>query len=335
MRIRGERGRRILALILTLLLVAGCFGCGKEEKEEKKLPTSEGFTNDVLMRIDGVDVSYAEANIYLLSMREEVEALYGAEIWDIRFTRENRPYSELMKERLLEKLIYIKLVCHMAPEFNVKLEADDFLNVNDYTQQYLSGITESTAKKYGITEDLVRSIYNDNVLAEKTFRTITLNADTTYSEDEVLRAKFNYIFLSKYYEDAEGNRTAFSEEDMRALWTKAETYRTAAAESKDFYNYAKGVTNASTIEITVGRADLPVKSRNAAFALHTGEMSEVIEEDDGLYIFYCADERDKAATQIAEEEKIAELSRAYFDSLYEKWKINVKIEINEALWEAM
>ncbi len=334
MRFRGKL-RKITALLLAIVLTAGLCGCGKNKEDGKKLPTSEGFTNDVLMRIGGSEVSYAEANIYLLSMREEVEALYGSEIWDIKFTREQRPYSELMKERLLEKLIYIKLVCHMADEFKVKLEADDILNVNDYTQQYLSGITEATAKKYGITEDLVRSIYNDNVLAEKTYRTITLNADATYQESEVLRAKFCYIFLNKYYEDAEGNRTALSEEDMRALWTKAESYRATALEKEDFYNYAKSVSAASTIEITVGRADLPTKSRNAAFALHTGEISEIIEEDDGLYIFYCVDEKDKAATQAAEEAKIAELSRIYFDGLYEKWKENIPIEINEALWEAM
>ena len=328
--------RRICAVILAVVLAAAMCGCGKNNEDEKKLPTSEGFTNDVLLRIGGAEVSYAEANIYLLSMREEVEALYGSEIWDIKFTREQRPYSELMKERLLEKLIYIKLVCHMADEFDVKLEADDILNVNDYTQQYLSGITESTAKKYGITEDLVRSIYNDNVLAEKTYRTITLNADNSeITEAEVLRAKFCYIFLNKYYEDAEGNRTPLSEEDMRALWTKAEGYRAAAAESQDFYNYAKGVSAASTIEITVGRADLPVKSRNAAFALHTGEISQIVEEDDGLYIFYCVDEKDKAATQAAEEARIDEVSRAYFESLYEKWKVNIPIEVNEALWEAM
>lgn len=331
-----NRCRRCLALLLAIVMAVLAFGCSKSGNEdEKKLPSSEGFSNDVLMRIGGTDVSYAEANIYLRSMREEVEALYGSEIWDLRFTRDNRTYAELMKERLLEKIIYIKLVCHMADQFDVKVSADDVLKVSEYTQQYLSGITEATAKKYGITEELVRSIYNDNVLAEKIYQTITLNANPTYSELEVLRAKFYYIFLSKYYEDSEGNRTAFSEEDRQALWTKAEGYRKAAAEAKDFYDYAKGVTAASTVEMTVGRADLPANSRKEAFALHTGEISAVVEEEDGLYIFYCVDEKDKAATQEAEEAKIAELSHAYFESLYEKWKANVKIEVNEALWDAM
>ena len=192
--------RSICAVILVIAMTAALCGCSKDPEDEKKLPSSEGFTNDVLMRIGGSEVSYAEGNIYLLSMREEVEALYGSEIWDLKFTREERPYSELMKERLLEKLIYIKLVCHMADEFDVKLEADDILNVNEYTQQYLSGLTESTAKKYGITEELVRSIYNDNVLAEKTYQTITLNADKTavlYSTDGSYEDTMNCTYTAE------------------------------------------------------------------------------------------------------------------------------------------
>ncbi len=333
--LKRKKLRRGISLLLVILLTVALCGCGKDKKKETKLPTSEGFTSDILMRIGDTEVSYAEANVYLLSMREEVEALYGKEIWDLKFTRDNKTYAELMKERLLEKITYIKLVCYMADEFDVRLGADDFLNVNEYTQQYLSGITEATAKKYGITEELVRSIYNDNVLAEKIYQTVTLNANHSYSEMEVLRAKFYYIFLSRFYEDVDGNRTAFSADDMKALRTKAEEYRTKAAEAKDFYNYAKSVTAANSVEMIVGRADLPAKSRSAAFALKTGEISEIVEEDDGLYIFYCAEEKDEAATQEAEEAKIEELSREYFDSLYEKWINNIKIEINQALWDAM
>lgn len=333
---KGKRnqGIRLLA-VFAMLLVCLC-ACGRNNKDPKKnLPTSEGFTNDVLMRVGGVDVSYAEANIYLQSMREEVEALYGSEIWDLKFTSEGKTYSALMKDRLLEKITYIKLVCHMADEFDVKLGADDILNVNDYTQQYLSGITEETAKKYGITEDLIRSIYNDNVLAEKTYRTITLNADTSYSEIEVLRAKFYYIYLKNYYEDADGNKTPFTDADMQTLRTKADGYLASAKGAQDFYNYAKTVTEAGSVEMIVGRADLKTNSRTAAFALKKGEISRVIEEEDGLYIFFCAEEKDEAATQAAEEARIEELSRAYFNALYDKWKANVKIELNQALWDAM
>ena len=332
----GKRYRFLAAVLAAVLFTAVLSGCGKDSKDPKKeLPSSEGFTNDVCMRIGDIEVSYAEANVYLMSMREEVEALYGPDIWELKFTSDGKTYAECMKERLLEKITYIKLVCAMADEYDVKLGNDEILNITDYTQQYLSNITEETAKKYGITEELVRSIYSDNVLAEKIYQTITLNADTSYSEAEVLRAKFDYIFLSRFYEDSAGNKTPFTSDDMRTLWTKARSIRADAMAAKDFATYAKTVTEASEVEITVGRSELPTKSRSAAFALKTGETSEIIEEEDGLYIFYCVSEREEAETRAATEAKIEELAREYFDSKYEKWVNSVKIEINQALWDAM
>ncbi|MDO4318465.1 MAG: peptidyl-prolyl cis-trans isomerase [Lachnospiraceae bacterium] len=322
----------LLLLALTASLLAGC---KQEENDQEKLPTSEGFTSDVVMRIGGKDVSYAEANIYLMSMREEVETLYGTDIWDFVFTSEGETYSTLMKKELLQKIIYIKLVCFMADEFNVALDADDILNVNDYTQEYMSGVTEEAVKQYGITEELIRSIYMDNVLAEKIYETITLNAEKNYDDDDVLRANFQYIRLSKYYEDLEGNQVAITGDELTAVREKADRLLAEAQTAEDFYGFAKENTDDSTVEMTVGKSDLPVNSSAAAFALKDGELSGVVEEEDGFYIFYCKSARDELATQVAEEALIAELSQEYFDSLYQKWIENVTIEINQALWDAM
>ncbi len=330
------RSRRWIAVLLCVVMAFGMIGCKKDDDNKKEeLPTSEGFTNDVVMRVGGKDVSYAEANIYLRSMQEEVEALYGTEIWDFVFTSEGDTYRELMKEDVLERIIYIKLVCYMAGEFDVALEADDILNVNDYTQEFLAGITEETAKEYGITEELIRGIYTDNVLAEKIYRTITLNADTTYTEEEVLHADFYYIRISKFYEDLEGNQVPVAESEVTKLRERAQDLRAQALVAEDFYTFAKEHTDDSTIELTVGRDDLPTASSRAAFGLTEGSLSNVVEEEDGLYIFYCKSAKNDVATREAEEERIEELSRAYFDSLYQKWVTNVKVEVNEALWDAM
>ncbi len=328
--------KRWFALLVCVLVCFSIIGCKKDDGDvEKELPTSEGFTSDVVMRVGGQDVSYAEANIYLRSMKEEIEALYGKEIWDFVFTSEGDTYAEIMKADVLERIIYIKLVCFMAGEFDVSLEADDILNVNDYTQEFLTGITEETAKKYGITEELIRGIYTDNVLAEKIYQTITLNADTEYTEEEVLHADFYYICISKYFEDVEGNKIPVPATEVDKLRERANRLREEALTAEDFYAFAKEHTDDSTIEMTVGRSDLPETSSQTAFALTEGGISTVVEEEDGFYIYCCKNAKNEIATREAEEARIEELSRAYFDDLYQKWVRNVKIEVNEALWEAM
>ncbi len=339
-------GKRILVALLCLAIGLSCIGCGEKDKKKKELPSSEGFTSDILMRIGTSKVTYEEANIYLMSMREEVETLYGSEIWNYVFTRDELTYAELMKKQLLEKIKYIKLVCYMADEFGVSLEADDILNVNDYTQEYMSNVTEQMAKEYGITEELIRGIYQDNVLAQKIYETITLNADTRYTEEDYLTADFQYIYLSRYYEDVEGNTLTIKGEEYEALREKMNKLREQAVSDQkealaeedgtyDFYDYAKDNSDAKSVEMVVKRSDLPTASAGVAFALAEGQISSVVEEEDGFYLFYCVSEYDEKASQEAEEALIAEQSKEYFEELYKQWEENINIEVNEALWNAM
>ncbi|MBO7631416.1 MAG: hypothetical protein J6S78_03705 [Lachnospiraceae bacterium] len=321
-----------LIIVLTVCLLTGCKG-GK--KNGNDLPTSQGFTKDVLMRIDGHDVSYAEANIYLLSMREEVETLYGTGIWDFRFTRDGRTYSELMKDELLEKIIYIKLVGSMANEFDVALGADDVLNVNDYTKNFLNSITEETAKRYGITEELVRSIYTDNVLAKKVYETVTLNVDAKPDEKETQRSDFYYLFKTKVYTDNEGKSITVTGDALRELRGDMKILLEQAIGAEDFYNFAKEHTDAPNIEMTIGRDSFSKDITDMLFALPEGSVSNVVETADGLYIFCCKKKINEAETQRAEEEAFARICKEYFEELYKKWRANSKVEINEALWDAM
>lgn len=328
--------RKMLISLLVLVLVTGTLGgCGKDRKKDKDLPSSRGFTKDVLMRIDGHDVSYAEANIYLLSMREEVETLYGTDIWDFRFTRDGRTYQEMMKDELLEKIIYIKLVGFMANEFAVSLGADDVLNVNDYTQDFLNGITEETAKRYGITEELVRSIYTDNVLAKKVYETVTLNVDAKPDETEIRRSDFYYLFKTKVYTDNEGNSVMVTGDSLRELRGDMQVLLENALAAEDFYTYAKEKTDSPNVEMVVGHDSFKKDITDMLFTLPEGAVSNVVETSDGFYIFYCKNRINAAETQRAEEEAFAAICKEYFENLYEKWRADTKVEINEALWEAM
>ncbi|MBO4324598.1 MAG: hypothetical protein J5845_04245 [Lachnospiraceae bacterium] len=328
--------RKVLAFAVLAIAAAGLLtGCKHGKGGDKSLPSSEGFTKDVVMRIGGTEVSYAEANIYLLSMREEVETLYGEGIWDFRFTRDGRTYSELMKDELLEKIIYIKLVGKMAAEFDVALGADDVLDVNDYTQDFLNGITEETAKRYGITEELVRSIYTDNVLAKKVYETVTLNVEAKPDEKETRRADFYYLFKKKVYIDNEGNPVQVTGESLRELREDMKIILSQALITEDFYNFAKNKTDAPGVEMTIGPDSFDREITDKLFALPEGSISEIVETSDGLYIFCCKKKINEAETQKAEEEAFAKICKEYFQELYEKWRSDTKVEINEALWNAM
>lgn len=326
--------RQWLGLLLLLAMLASLCGCQLKPKKEEPGNQTPG-KDEIVLTVGTSAVTYAEANIYLMSMREEVEALYGKEIWGFVFSTTGETYSELMKAELLKKITYLKLVCVMADEFGVALEADDILDVNDYTQEYMSKVTKSAVEQYGITEALVRSIYTDNVLAAKIYETITLNANPEYTDDDVRHMTVDVLFLSKYQEDLEGNQVLLPKEQLAALRERAETLHEEALTTSDFYAFAQKHSQDAVIEKTVGKDDLTAETAAVLLALKEGEVSRILEEENGYYIYYCKTEREPLASQLAEEQLLEQLGRAYFDQLYEKWEQNTEITINEALWESM
>ena len=71
------------------------------------------------------------------------------------------------------------------------------------------------------------------------------------------------------------------------------------------------------------------------FALPEKSISNIVETSDGLYIFYRVKTVNEAETQRAEEEAYSKICKEKFEELYEGWRKDAKIEINEALWDAM
>ena len=89
------------------------------------------------------------------------------------------------------------------------------------------------------------------------------------------------------------------------------------------------------VEMTIGPDSFDREITNKLFALPEGAISDIVETSDGLYIFCCKKKINEAETQKAEEEAFAKICKEYFQELYEKWRSDTKVEINEALWNAM
>jgi parvulin-like peptidyl-prolyl isomerase len=108
-----------------------------------------------------------------------------------------------------------------------------------------------------------------------------------------------------------------------------------AIAAKDFYAYAKEQTDAPNVELTIGRDSFDEEITDMLFALPEKSISNIVETSDGLYIFYRVKTVNEAETQRAGEEAYSKICKEKFEELYEGWRKDAKIEINEALWDAM
>lgn len=336
----------------TLLGFAGCQKLTpdietKEEPTPTPYPTGvtagevEGMNQEerfsqVLLRIGNLEISYGEAVLYMQSTKEEVETLYGKEVWDYVLDEEGTTYAQMLKRELLKQITYTKIVCAQADSLGISLTEDERMNVDEYTDDYLSNFSSNERDYYGISRDLVWGIYADNLLATKIYESLTLNVDTDVSDEEARHPVLWYIFIAKYALAEDGTHVALDEEGLQNVRERAERVAGEAKEAIDFYGFARENTDdTDEIEIIIGRGEMYEELEKIAFGLKEGETSGLVETEDGYFILHCASYMDEDATDLAKTKIILERQEHVFSDNYAVWEAETQVWVDMALWDAI
>ena len=318
----------------AMLCHAGCKSNGKKTDAPTKAPNRAEYMDESVVTIDGNGVGYREAMLYLESAKREYENAYGKGVWQYALEADGTTLGEWVKEHTLEQMIYIKIICAQAKKLGIELDSEEKSYVAKRTEQYMERAEYNTLAMYGIARKDVEQVYTDTALAQKLYDSITLNIDTDISDAEAAQKHLQSLVLKNYHEDETGGRTSLTVQELIAILDRFDHLYQEATETDDFYSLAYANTeDKEYLDITVGKGDLPTEL-SAAYDLKNGEALQ-IRTDNGYYLFYCVSEYDEDATIAKKEEMIAARQEAAFRDLYESWKTECKVELNEELWETM
>jgi foldase protein PrsA len=332
-----KKALRILMVLVAAALgvLLGIFIYQKTNIKEYALQLKNNeISNDVVATVAGETITLTEARACLAATQNRVEAIYGSDVWDYIVDEEGTTYGEELKDSTLEKLIYLKLVCANAEQYGVSIDSADRININQYTSDFFEGISESTADDYDLTEDVVKQIYSDNILAKKVYDKITLNAETDADEENCRQADLYVIEIYKYYTDEAGENAYYAGEELEAVKEKADAALSAAA-NESFQSVAMRYSDNSETELTCGSDDLPLTAADKVMALSSGQYTDIIETTDSYLIYYCINSNNEDATKQAVQDKTAQQQKEAFSNLYNVWRENADIEINEELWNEL
>ena len=334
-----RRNKKWIAVGLVMLMAAvGFLGCKKGEGKLPPAPTgalnNESYMDDAAVTVNGDSVSYREAMLYLQTARQEYEGAYGSEIWQYTLNADGSSLGEWVKDQTLEKIVYIKVVCSEAKKRGIELDSEEKSIVAQRTEDYMKKAEYSALSLYGIARKDVENVYTDNALAQKLYDTVTLNVDTDITDAEAEQKHIQSMMLKNYHEDELGNRSAMTVLELIATLDRFDALFEEAKTTKDFYSLAFANTEDKTLlDQWVGEGELPEEFA-AAYGLKTGEAMQ-IKAENGYYIFYCASDYDEEAIRAKKEELIALRQEKAFDEVYDTWRAEATVEINEELWKAI
>ena len=168
------------------------FGNNVEVKSDSTL--SKG----VLVSISGNLVSTDEFNVYLYAAKKDYAKYFGEEIFDYKYT-ENATIGELLKERILEYMISVKLICEAADAENMYLTSEELAEVDVHVAEFIQkNVSGSNNDLYiDLNKEAIRKVYSDGFLAKKYYDKFNGNEEEFFSSVRVKAAE-KEIFLNEY-----------------------------------------------------------------------------------------------------------------------------------------
>lgn len=326
------KNNRILMVLLICLFSVCLSACGQEEIDAET-KSEVIFEEDTVFSVNGELISEGEWNLYALPEIEKIGKLYGEDIWKYSVDADGKPFLEVIKSELERRISCVKIVAGKAEEMGIALTDDDMVEINIQTADYLDKLTPQQQKEKKITEELVKKVYSDNLLAMKVYEHLTLNVDTSTDEEQVRHMELQYVTVAKYTEDKDGNKIFYSDDEIALIRNKMELFvKMAQANAKENESGTLSDVNNDDYTVTTiiaGLEDLrerfPYDLAGKAFWLRENEISEVFETDDAFFVFDCVKLTDKEATDAARVQIIEQREKAVFDEKYAEWEAAAEI----------
>ncbi|MBQ6734042.1 MAG: hypothetical protein IJR00_03940 [Lachnospiraceae bacterium] len=295
--------RRLLLLAL-LLLMPSLSSCDAE-----KLVVTRGFTSDEVFRIENSVCTVQEMRVCFVNLKNAY-AEVGAP-------------DDIIRENCLSFLSQVKIMNLLAERMNIQIEEPEREKALEAAREYYRSLTEADlAAMDQITEEQIRRMYLEIALADKVYAYAVRDINPEISDDEARTITVEQIMVAK----------GADPEAARAKITEA-AEKIAAGD--DFTQTLQEYNEAQSARVSFGTGEGGGVPEAEAFALETGQISEVLETETAFYLLRCVSSFDREQTRENKTRIVERRKQEAFGKLYYSYAEEVTMQLNEPLWEEM
>ena len=317
-------GKKAAALAVTAALAVSAAGCGSVKD------------SDVVVTIGGEKVTVGVANFFARYQQAEYETYYsgvmGEDMWSTEISK-GKSYEETVKNQILETLenMYV-LEDHMG-DYKVEITEEEKKKISEAAKAFdeANGLEEKEAVS-GTTENVERMLTLVTI-QEKMQKAMVADVDTEVGDEEAAQKSMQYVFFSFTKTDDDGKSSDMNDEEKAELKKTAEAFAAMAKKADDFEALAKEQEQtASTLTFDSKDTSPSEELIKAADALKEGEVTDVIEGENGYYVAKLTSLFDQDATNTEKDNIVAERQNTKYQEILDGFMDDAKIKVNNDEW---
>ena len=303
-------GYRLAAAAVAAVLAVGSSGCrvGNEE-----VTISRGMADDEVFLIDGKVCTLPVMKLLLMNNMNLHGESYGIDLLKNEDLKVQKKFEQYVKKISMDEITRVYSMVALANAQGVTLTDEQKELAQWAGEDCFQSLTDEEVAYLNISQENVQDIYEKYALADKLYQSLVQDVNEEVSDDEARVMEVRQIY------------TTNEEQARKALADlEAET---------EFSTVAANYNEADEISLTLQRGMLPEEAETVVFSMEDGEISDLIETDQGYYIFCCDNKFDEEQTQIHKQDIVEQRKQEAFHSVYDPFVETIHSKLNESVWD--
>lgn len=313
-----------LAGAMTMSMLSGC--------------SSTIDNEEIVATVGDEEISLGLANFYARLTQAQYETYYagylGDDMWSGEAT-EGKTYQEAVKEQVIGDLENMVLSQMHMEEYGVELTDEDQAAIEAAAKTFSDTNSSEDKEKVSGDEEIVKEYLTLSTIYQKVETAIKDTVDTEVSDEEAAQKSMQYVLFANTEVDETGASVELTEDELAEKKANAEKFAEEAKTAEDFEALAESYSaEAQTATFDAEEeSSIPADLAKAADALGEGEVTDVIETDNGYYVAKVTSLFDEAATNTEKENIVAQRQQDEYDSVIDGWRDETDINVNEKVWK--
>lgn len=304
-------------LILSTLCILTLMGCDKDKEDSVS----------IVYEFGDATVTYGEFYVYAQMIKEDYNKAYGEGIWGLEIETDEgkRTVKDVTICDIIDDINRIKVLNAQVEDLKISLGENEKQEAREMADEFYVGLTEKDIEEAELTKDIIVTVIQENMLAEKVYRQKLEEYDFEISEEEARMTSFYDMVFECYKVKKDGTVEEYSDEKKATQLEKANKAFSSLVQEEDLtydeivkkYNlkYASNYTMSKTELMN----EYGESIANKILFLEDGEISTVIESQYGYHIFKMIKGNDKELTKKNKDEIMKKKQKEYFNEVYTDW----------------